>query len=110
MAYNATIYNRIKNAVAHWGDIAEKNMFGGICFLFKGHMFCGIYKDFLILRLGEKGTEEALKSKYALPMDITGRPLKSWVMFRQEGFQTDDELHALLEEARDFASTLPAKH
>lgn len=26
-------------------------MFGGVCHLLNGNMFCGVYKDFLILRL-----------------------------------------------------------
>lgn len=30
-------------------------MFGGICHLLNGNMFCGVYKDFLILRRGEDG-------------------------------------------------------
>jgi hypothetical protein len=109
MTHNLTIHSRIKNAVAHWENITEKKMFGCACFLLKGSMFCGVYKDLLILRLGEKGAEEALKSKYARPLDITGKPMKGWVMFGQDGFKTDDELLALLEEAHDFASILPEK-
>ncbi len=109
MAYNIALRSRIKNVVEQWKYITEKKMFGGICFLLKGNMFCGVYRDFLILRLGEKGAEEALQSEHARPLDITGRPMKGWVMFGLEGFQTDDELQALLEEARDFATTLPPK-
>jgi TfoX/Sxy family transcriptional regulator of competence genes len=52
-------------------------MFGGVGYLLEGKMFSGVYKDFLILRLGEKGAEEALGSPHARPFDITGRPPKT---------------------------------
>jgi len=52
-------------------------MFGGVCHVLKGNMFCVVYKDLLILRLGEKGAREALHSKYTRPFDITGKPLIS---------------------------------
>ena len=90
------------------GD-CRKKMFGGICHLLKGTMFCAVYRDYLILRLGEKGAREALASEYARPMDITDKPMKGWVMVDRRGFENDEELRALLEEARDFAENLPPK-
>jgi TfoX/Sxy family transcriptional regulator of competence genes len=39
----------------------RKKMFGGTCYTLKGNMVCGVYNDFLILRLGEKRAAEALK-------------------------------------------------
>jgi hypothetical protein len=109
MAYNEQIDNRIRKILSKWKHTDNKKMFGGVCHLLNGNMFCGVYKDFLILRLGVKGAEEALKSKHARPFDITGKPLKGWVMVGQKGFTSDDELTALLEEAGNFAETLPAK-
>ncbi len=84
-------------------------MFGGVCHLLRGNMFCGVYKDYLILRLGEKGAKEALQSKFARPFDITGKPMKGWVMVSPDGFRSDEELAAFLEEAKDFAGSLPPK-
>jgi len=37
-------------------------------------MVCGVYKDFLILRLGERQAADALKLPGVKPMDITGKP------------------------------------
>jgi hypothetical protein len=36
----------------------RKNMFAGICQLLNRNVFCGVSKDFLILRLGQQKTEE----------------------------------------------------
>ncbi len=86
MAYNEEVDTRIKKIVSRWKNTENKKMFGGVCHLLKGNMFCGVHKDYLILRLGEKGAEEALRSEHARPFDITGRPMKGWVMMEQEGF------------------------
>jgi TfoX/Sxy family transcriptional regulator of competence genes len=107
MAYNEEIDGRIRKVVSMWEDITRKRMFGGTCYLCRGTMFSGVYKDFLILRLGEKGAEEALRSGFARPLDITGKPMKGWVMMRREGFEGDEELEELLNEAREFVGTLP---
>lgn len=109
MPYNEEIDARVRRVVKGWKGITAKKMFGGTCHLLKGTMFCGVYKDFLILRLGEKGAREALASEHVRPMDVTGRPMKGWVMVEQGGFKSDGELRALLEEAKDFAAALPAK-
>jgi len=109
MAYDKGIEERIRNIVSRWKNAKSKKMFGGVCHLLNGNMFCGVYKDFLILRLGEKGAEEALKSKFVRPFDITGRPMKGWVMVKKAGFETDELLSEWLNEARGFAETLPEK-
>lgn len=109
MAYNEDIDSRISKIVTTWKNITHKKMFGGVCYLVKGNMFCGVYKDSLILRLGEKGAAEAMRSEFAQPFDITGKPMKGWVMMERDGFRGDEELEELLNEARDFASSLPLK-
>jgi hypothetical protein len=72
-------------------------------------MFCGVYKDFLILRLGEENAEKALRLSFVTPFDITGRPMKGWVMVGEDGFNEDKELETWLNQAKEFVSTLPAK-
>ena len=84
-------------------------MFGGVCHLFKGNMFCGVYKDYLILRLGQPEADSALDLPNVKPFDITGRPMKGWVMIAAKALETDDSLKAWLEKARQFAAGLPPK-
>lgn len=109
MAYNEEIDSRVTAIVSGWKNTSRKKMFGGICHLLNGNMVAGVYRDFLILRLGEKGAHEALRSSHASPFDITGRPMKGWVMVEPAGFPGKDELEELLNEARDFVSSLPIK-
>ena len=109
MAYNEEIETRIKKIISGWKHTEVKKMFGGICHLLKGNMFCGVHKDFLILRLGPDNAEDALKLPHVRPFDITGKPMKGWVMVAEDGFKTDDELKYWLGQTRKFAETLPMK-
>ena len=109
MPYNKDIDDRIKKIVSRWKGRDAKKMFGGVCHLLGGNMFCGVYKDYLILRLGEEKSAEVLKFSYARPFDITGRPMKGWVMLEESGFKTDTQLKDWLNSAKAFVKTLPAK-
>lgn len=109
MPYNQDLETRIKKVVGRWKHTDDKKMFGGVCHLHHGKMFCGVHKDFLILRLGEKKAEEVLNRSFARPFDITGRKMKGWVMVGADGYRDDGDLKAWLAEARDFVKTLPAK-
>lgn len=109
MAYNEELETRIKKIVSRWKNTADKKMFGGVCHLLRGNMFCGVYKDFLILRLGEENAKEAMKLPSVRPFDITGRAMKGWVMVDKGGFETKEALKQWLEKAKEFASGLPAK-
>jgi TfoX N-terminal domain len=51
-------------------------MFGGLAFMLGGHMFCGIVKDTLMVRLGPDGAERALDQPHVRPTDFTGRPVE----------------------------------
>lgn len=109
MPYNKDIEARVLKIVADWPQSDAKKMFGGICHLQNGNMFCGVYKDFLILRLGVDGADQALGMPFVGPFDITGKPMKGWVMVEQKGFDDDGDLAAWLIRARDFVETLPPK-
>jgi TfoX/Sxy family transcriptional regulator of competence genes len=109
MAYNEKIELRIKKIVSGWKNTDDKKMFGGICHLLNGNMFCGVHKEFLILRLGTDRVEDALKLPHVRPFDITGRPMKGWVMVAEDGFKSEEDLKNWLDQTRKFVETLPAK-
>lgn len=109
MPYHEEIEARILKIVAPWENTASKKMFGGICHPLDGKMFCGVYKDFLILRLGEQTANDALRLPGVRAFDITGRPMRGWVMVERSEFQTDDELESWLNKAKTFVDSLPRK-
>ncbi len=109
MTYNEEIEQRINAFVNTWPDCTVKKTFGGVCYLLSGNMACGVYREDLILRLGTAKARQALKLPYVRSFDITGRPLKGWVMVKEEGFDQVGGLDVWLEQARAFVSTLPPK-
>ena len=109
MPYNEMVDERIKKIVSRWKNREAKKMFGGVCHLLNGNMFCGVYKDYLILRLGEQNGEEVLKSSFAGPFDITGKAMKGWVMLEEKGFKTDEQLKDWLILAKKFVKQIPPK-
>jgi len=109
MPYNEEIDARIRKMVTGWKNAEAKKMFGGVCHLLNGNMVCGVYKDYLILRLGQKAAAQALKQSHTRPFDITGKPMTGWVMVEDKGFKTDDSLKSWLNKAKTFVKTLPPK-
>lgn len=110
MAYSEALAARIRKTLARQKDVAEKKMFGGLTFMLRGHMCCGVVNDDLVLRLGPEQGEKVLKKPYTRECDFTGRPLKGMVMVSPDGYQTDHDLWQWVQQAADFVSSFPAKN
>ncbi len=109
MAYSESLAERIRRAFGRRRGIEEKKMFGGVCFLLNGNMLVGVWKDSLIARLGPDQGDEALLEPHVRKMDITGKPMKGWIMVKPEGIEHDDQLNDWIRRAEEFVVTLPAK-
>jgi len=109
MAYNEEIDNRVQKIVSRWKGMVTKKMFGGVCHQQNGHILSGVIQDKLILRLGVDEAEKVLKEKDVVPFDITGRPMKGWVMVEKNGFETEEALKGWLGRAKTFVKTLSPK-
>ena len=109
MAFSESLAARIRDALARTRGVQEKKMFGGIGFLLNGNMLVGVWKDSLIVRPGPEEGEEALREPHVRVFDITGRPMKGWILVAPEGVEFDDQLKAWIARATQFVGTLPAK-
>jgi TfoX/Sxy family transcriptional regulator of competence genes len=109
MAFNEALAERIRQAVARKKGIAERKMFGGIGFLLKGNMLVGVWKESLIVRLDPDEYDDALKEPFVKEFDITGRPMKGWVLVELGGIEDDQELKDWIGRAVKFIGKLPAK-
>lgn len=109
MAYSESLARRVRDAVARRRGIVEKKMFGGVVFLLNGHMLVGVWKDWLIVRLGREEGEAALAEPHVRPMDITGKPMTGWVLVEPDGVEQDAQLHGWIQRAASFVATLPPK-
>ncbi len=69
----------------------------------------GVWKDSLLVRLGPEEGEEALKEPHVSEFNVTGRPMKNWVLVAPEGVGGDDQLSGWIQRATKFVGSLPAK-
>lgn len=109
MAYSESLAQRIRDAIARRRGFVEKKMFGGVGFLLYGNMCVGVWKNSLIARLGPEQAEKALKKPHVVEFDITGRPMKGWVMIEPDGIDTEKQLSGWIEQSIEFVATLPKK-
>lgn len=84
-------------------------MFGGLGFLLRGNLLVAVWGTGLIARVGVEPSTEYLRQPFVRPFDVTGKPMKGWIVVDAEGLDTDAELAEWLERARDFVETLPPK-
>ena len=109
MPFSEALAERFRQRLARRKNVVEKKMFGGIGFLLNGNMLVGVWKDSLIARLGPDEGEEALLEPHVKEFDITGRPMRNWVLVEPEGVEDDDQLKAWIERAAKFVEMLPKK-
>src|SRR5579884_1171688 len=109
MAFSESLAERIRQRLARRKNIEEKKMFGSVCFLLNGNLLVGVWKDSFIARLGPDEGDEALKEPNVKEFDITGRPMRNWVLVAPEGVQDDEQLSAWIGRAVKFVGALPAK-
>jgi TfoX/Sxy family transcriptional regulator of competence genes len=109
VAFSESLAARIRDALKPMRGVSEKKMFGGIGFLLNGNMLVGVWQHSLIVRLGPEEGEAAHLEPHVKEFDITGRPMKGWVMVEPEGVEDDDKLKSWIERATDFVATLPKK-
>jgi TfoX/Sxy family transcriptional regulator of competence genes len=109
VAFDEKLAVRIRATLEGQSGIVEKRMFGGLAFLFRGHMCCGIVGEDLMVRVGPDGHERALAEPHARPMDFTGKPLKGMVYVASEGVSTAKALRTWIDRGLEHARTLPPK-
>lgn len=109
MAYNSKLEGTIDTTLKRWQNVEKKKMFGGVCYLLKGNMAFGIWKDFLIVRMGREEGEKSLKDPNVRPFDITGRPMAGWIMVKEAGWKNRAGLAKWIGIVKRFALSLPEK-
>jgi hypothetical protein len=109
MAFDESLADRIRSGLARIKGIEERKMFGGLGFLLNGNLLVGVWKNSMIARVGPDGYEEALLDSHVKEFDITGKPMKGWVMVEPEGVQNDARVKMWIQRAAKFVSKLPSK-
>ena len=110
MAYDEDFANRVRELLADETGITEKAMFGGLAFLLQGNMAVGLSGGGeLMVRVGPDATDDALSRPHTRLFDMTGRPMKGWILVAPAGVKTKRQLDSWVKRGTKFARTLPPK-
>jgi TfoX/Sxy family transcriptional regulator of competence genes len=109
MPYDQVLAGRIRDRLTGLPGLEEKKMFGGVGFLLRGNMACGVHGDDMIVRVGQDEFEASLSQPGARPFDLTGRPMAGWVTVASASLAADSDLKRWIELGVKFAQSLPPK-
>ena len=109
MAHDEDLAERVRAVLPAGASVAERQMFGGLAFMLGGHMFCGVVKDTLMVRLGPDGAGRALDRPHVRPMDFAGRPMKGCGLFIGAAALRGPALRNWVDAAAGYARGLPPK-
>lgn len=109
MAFDEALAASVRKQLSGKAGVSEKKMFGGLAFLINGNMSVGIHGSELIVRVALDATDAALREPGARVFDITGRPMKGWLLVGGAGIDEPKSLAKWVRRGVDFASSLPKK-
>jgi len=109
MAYDETLAARIRAQVQDRTGMVEKKMFGGVGWMLNGNMSIGVWRDQLVVRLDPEAGRAALEEDHVHVFDITGRPMKGWILVQPEGLEDEAELTRWVDAGVGFAAGLAKK-
>ncbi len=107
MAYNLYLADRIRNAVEHISGMEEKKMFGGIGFILNEKMCLGVHKEELMVRVLPEETESLLERPGTKIFDMTGKPMKGWMLVESEGYEDEHNFQFWIQKALEANPLIP---
>jgi hypothetical protein len=108
MAFDESLAARIRHALARKKGVEEKRCSAASVSCSTATCLSA-WREFLIARLGPDQGEEALLEPHVRKMDITGKPMKGWIMVEREGVEDDEPLKNWIQQAMRFVKMLPRK-
>lgn len=102
MAYDEKLANRIRERLAALPNIEEKEMMGGLTFMYNGKMCVGIIKNELMCRIDPVLHEIAISKTGCRTMDFTKRPMSGYVMIDEKGMKTQGDFEYWISLALEF--------
>ena len=109
MAFDEGLAERIRTAFAPRRDVEEKHMLGGVAFMVRGHMACGIVGTSLMVRISPDAADDFRRESHVRPMDFTGRPMRGFLYIEAPGIATAESLARWTGRAAAYAETLPPR-
>jgi TfoX/Sxy family transcriptional regulator of competence genes len=109
VAFDQTLAERVRRHVSAVDGLVEKRMFGGLAFLVHGNMSVGVHGSELIVRIDAAETDAACRKAGVRVFDITGRPMKGWLLVSANAVANEKTLGSWVKKGIALARSLPRK-
>ena len=109
MAYDEKLAERIRAVLGGRKDVVEKQMFGGVAFMVRGHMSCGVSGSSLMVRIPPEAHDALLREPHARVMDFTGHAMRGFLFVDAPGIAAAAPLRKWVERATAYAESRPPK-
>jgi TfoX/Sxy family transcriptional regulator of competence genes len=109
VAYDEVLARRVRDHLTGHPAVTERNMFGGIAFMLSGNMSVGVSNKDLMVRIDPADQDAALAQPGVRVFDMTGRPMKGWILVAPGSTRDDADLKRWIDVGLDFAGSLPPK-
>lgn len=109
MAYDEQLATRVREVLPDPSLVTERKMFGGLAFIVRGNMSCGIIGDRLMIRVDRDSYEAVLARPHVRAVDFTGKPMRGFVYVDPAGIATAGDLLEWVHRGVAFATSLPSK-
>ncbi len=105
MAYNEKLAAQVRERFAELDNVEEKEMMGGLTFMYNDKMCVGIIKDDLMCRIDPALHDQSIEKPGCRTMDFTKRPMSGYVMIDETGLKTKKEFEYWMGLALDYNKT-----
>jgi len=102
MAYNVQLADRIRERLHDLPNIEEKEMMGGLTFMYNNKMCVGIINDELMCRIDPQLHNLVVEKQGCRTMDFTKRPMKGYVMVDESGMKNQIDFDDWINLCLDF--------
>ncbi|MBT0957200.1 TfoX/Sxy family protein [Alphaproteobacteria bacterium KMM 3653] len=109
MAYDAGMAETMREDIGEQIGLSTRKMFGGLCFMLRGHMLCGVLKTGAMYRIGKDRHAKALALPGTRPMAFTGRLMGGFVELPADDFADDEIRQALTMLCFENVQSLPER-
>jgi TfoX/Sxy family transcriptional regulator of competence genes len=102
MAYDEKLANRVRERFGLLDNVEEKEMMGGLTFMYNSKMCVGIIKDELMCRIDPSLHDEVLGRQGCRTMDFTKHPMKGYIMVDETGMKSNQDFEFWIKLSLDF--------
>jgi TfoX/Sxy family transcriptional regulator of competence genes len=104
MAYDEKLAARVRERISDLQNIEEKEMMGGLVFMYNNKMCLGIIKDELMCRIDPSLHDIEVEKSGCRTMDFTNRPMKGYILVEEMGMRSKKDFDYWVDLALDFNS------